>query len=180
MAKKRYAMTVDTKRCVGCSACVIACKTENNVPLGCYRDWIAEEAHGEFPHVSLEIRSTRCNHCSTPGCVQACPTGASNVNQGGTVLVTHYKCSGCKACMAACPYDARYVHPEGYIDKCTFCLHRVEEGQLPACVTVCPTKALAFGNLNDKDSQVACDLSSRKHKVLLEQTGMAPNLFFLE
>lgn len=173
-------MTVDTKRCVGCSACVIACKTENNVPLGCYRDWIVEEAHGQFPTVDLEIRSTRCNHCSNPACVQACPTGASNVNVGGTVLVTHHKCSGCKACMAACPYDARFVHPDGYIDKCTFCLHRVEAGDQPACVTVCPTSALAFGDLSDPDSTVARDLKTRKHKVLFEQTGLSPNLFFLE
>lgn len=177
--EKRYAMSVDTKRCVGCSACVIACKTENDVPLGCYRDWIVEEAGGEFPEVHLEIRSTRCNHCDKPGCVQACPTGASNVNAGGAVLVTHHKCSGCKACIAACPYDSRFVHPKGYVDKCVFCLHRVTEGKLPACVETCPTKALTFGDLADPDSELSQLVRSRRVKILHPETGMDPNLFFL-
>ncbi len=177
--KKRLVMTVDTRRCVGCSACVVACKTENGVPLGCTRDWIVEETTGRIPNLSMELRSTRCNHCDNPGCVAACPTGASHVNEGGAILVTHHKCSGCKACMAACPYDARYVHPEGYVDKCTFCLHRTSEGGLPACVGVCPTKALSFGDLNDPGSDVSRSLKERRHKVLHPETGMDPNLYFL-
>lgn len=175
----RYAMTMDTHRCVGCSACVISCKTENGVPLGCFRDWVVQESKGKFPRSLLEIRSERCNHCSNSPCVSACPTGASHFSKGGAVLVTHHKCTGCKACMAACPYDARYVHPEGYIDKCTFCLHLVENGQLPACVTVCPTEALTFGDLNQPDSDVSRLLRERKHKVLHPETGCEPNLYFL-
>jgi Fe-S-cluster-containing dehydrogenase component len=173
-------MTVDTVRCVGCSACVIACKTENAVPQGCFRDWIVEEVSGEFPALAMQIRSTRCNHCDSPACVAACPTGASHVGDGGTVLVTHRKCSGCKACMAACPYDARFVHPEGYIDKCTFCLHRVQRGQQPACVGVCPTGALAFGDLSDRDSQVSRLTRERRCRVLRPETGLGPQLYFLE
>ncbi|MBM4352980.1 MAG: 4Fe-4S dicluster domain-containing protein [Deltaproteobacteria bacterium] len=177
---RRFAMTVDTKRCVGCSACVIACKTENNVPEGCYRDWVVQETSGTSPDLQLEIRSERCNHCQHPACVTACPTGASHVNEGGAVLVSAHKCSGCKACMAACPYDARFVHPDGHIDKCTFCLHRTAGGGLPACVSVCPTGALAFGDLNDPDSPVWKLLASRAYEVRHPETGLEPNLFFLE
>ena len=176
---KRYAMVVDTVRCVGCKACVLACNAENGVPEGFCRDWIVEEVRGEFPKLSMEIRSERCNHCEKSPCVGACPTGASHVNEGGTVLVSRNKCTGCKACIAACPYDARYVHPDGYVDKCTFCLHRVQEGKDPACVEVCPTFCMTFGDLNDPDSEVSMLLRTRKYKVNHPETGCEPNVYFL-
>jgi Fe-S-cluster-containing dehydrogenase component len=177
--KKRYAMAVDTLRCVGCNACVIACKTENGLPDGGFRDWVVQEVHGSFPNLSMEIRSERCSQCSSPSCVDACPTGASHVNEGGIVAVARNKCTGCKACIAACPYGARYVHPEGFVDKCTFCLHRVQKGKEPACVEVCPTRALTFGDLEDPDSAIARLLRSRKWKVLKPEAGNRPNVFFL-
>ena len=176
----RYAMVVDTKLCVSCKACVLACKAENRVPDGFSRDWLVEEVRGVFPTLRMQNRSERCNHCGHPPCVSACPTGASHVGEGGTVLVTHGKCTGCKACIAACPYDARFVHPAGYIDKCTFCLHRVQRGKQPACVAICPTYCLHFGDLDDPGSEVAVLLRSRKFKVLHPETGCDPHLYFLE
>jgi len=179
MKTPRYAMTVDTRRCVGCHACVLACKAENNLPEDGFRDWVVMETEGVFPNLRQEIRSERCNHCEHPPCVSACPTGASHVNEGGTVLVTEAKCTGCKACIASCPYDARYVTPAGYVDKCTFCLHRVQNGRTTACATVCPTKAIVFGDLNDPDSEVSRLLSKREHKVLQPERGLGPKVFFL-
>ena len=176
---RRFGMAVDTRRCVGCNACVIACKTENNLPAGGFRDWIATDVQGSFPNLTMEIRSERCNHCSEPSCVAACPTGASHVSWGGIVGVDQDKCTGCKACIAACPYDARYVHPAGYVDKCTFCLHLVRLGKLPACVTTCPAKALTFGDLADPRSPVSRLVASRPHKVLKPGSGNKPNVFFL-
>ena len=178
-AKQRYAMVVDTRLCVACKACVLACKAENAVPDGYVRDWLVEEVRGEFPYLSAENRSERCNHCAKPPCVAACPTGASHVEPGGAVLVTHGKCTGCKACIGACPYDSRYVHPAGYVDKCTFCLHRIQAGKLPACVGVCPTFCLHFGDLSDPQSDVARMLRERKWKVLHPETGCEPNVYFL-
>ncbi len=175
----RYAMTMDTRRCVGCSACVIACKTENALPAGGFRDWVRTETRGTFPNLAMEIRSERCNHCEDPPCVSACPTGASHVNRGGAVLVNRTKCTGCKACMAACPYDSRYVHPEGFVDKCTFCLHRVVRGKGTACASACPTQALTFGDLNDPRSEISKLLGSRRHKVSRPEYGARPQLYFL-
>lgn len=179
MAGPRYGMVVDTKLCVACKACVLACKSENEVPDGYCRDWLVEEVRGVFPNLAAENRSERCNQCANPPCVHACPTGASHVNEGGAVLVTHRKCTGCKACIAACPYDARYVHPDGYVDKCTFCLHRVTRGVGPACVEVCPTACMHFGDLNDPNSDVSKILRTRKSKVLHPETGCDPRLHFL-
>ncbi len=178
MAKK-YGMAMDTKKCVGCNACVIACKTENNLPNGSYRDWIRTETRGKFPSLTMEIRSERCNHCDNPPCVGVCPTGSSHVSVGGTVQVNHHKCSGCKACIAACPYGARSVHANGYVDKCTFCMHRVQRGQQPACVEQCPTRSLTFGDLNDPDSEISKLLRRRKWKVRQPETGAKPRHFYL-
>ncbi len=176
----RFVMTMDTRKCVGCSDCVLACKNENQVPHGLARDWIVQEVGGRFPNLWMENRSERCNHCADPPCVYTCPTGASHVHQpGGVVLVTPNECIGCKACIAGCPYDARYIHPDGYVSKCTFCIHRTSEGGQPACVSVCPTYCLAFGDLDDPDSEVSRLLATRKHKVLLPEAGTEPKMYFL-
>jgi len=178
--KPRYAMTMDTRKCVGCQACVLACKAENDLPEEVFRDWVVTETRGKFPKLSQENRSERCNHCSRPVCVAACPTGASHVGQGGAVLVTPGKCSGCKACLAACPYNARTIHPEkGYAEKCTFCVHRVARGEKPACVSICPTFSLEFGDLSDPSSEVSKLLKGRKYKTLKPEDGLGPNLYFL-
>ena len=175
----RYAMTVDQRLCVTCNACVLACKNENDVPEGAARCWTAQVEAGVFPHLTLETRSERCNHCENAPCVNACPTGASHVEAGGFVEVTRAKCVGCKVCIIACPYEARYMHPDGFVDKCSFCLHRVREGQEPACVHVCPTDALAFGDLDDPHSRVSAQLLTRRFKVHKEAEDTRPKVFFL-
>lgn len=177
----RLGMVIDTRKCVGCMDCVVACQTENDVPQGYCRDWIVTEVRGEFPRLSMEIRSERCNHCDNPPCVDCCPTGASHVEPlGKTVQVSAGICIGCKACVAACPYGARYIHPDGYADKCTFCLHRVKEGRQPACVAVCPTSCMHFGDLDDAKSDVSGLLRSRKWHTLLPEAGTRPRIFYLE
>jgi Fe-S-cluster-containing dehydrogenase component len=178
----RYGMAVDTRTCVGCAACVIACKTENNVPDGHSRDWIMTETTGTYPNLSMQIESQRCNHCENAPCVAVCPTGASYVGPGGTILVNSDKCTGCKACIAACPYGARFIHPEtGSIDKCTFCVHRTENGiPTTACQEICPTSSIYFGDLNDSESEIAQVLNLRESYTLLPEAGTKPRHYFLK
>lgn len=177
--KKRYAMAVDSRKCVGCSACVIACKEENGLALADFRAWVASETRGTFPNLAMEIRSERCEQCGDAPCVTNCPTGASFYAEGGVVVVDRDLCTGCKACIAACPYEARYINPDGYADKCTFCLHRTAKGLQPACATTCPTRALTFGDVNDAVSDIAKLLRARQWKQINTEAGTKPNLYFL-
>ncbi len=175
----RYAMVIDTVRCVGCNACVVACKTENNTPEGFARDWLRYVVSGTFPDLTREIYSERCNHCDNPPSVHNCPTGASQIVEGGLVVVDRSKCTGCKACVASCPYNARYVHPDGHVDKCTFCIHRVRRGLDPACVSSCPTEAMTFGDVDDPDSEVSRLIRSRKVRVNNPASGCDPQVYYL-
>ena len=177
----RLAMVIDTKLCVGCQDCVAACKTENDVPLTFTRDWLTYETTGKFPDLNMEIRSERCNHCDDAPCVTCCPSGASQISEklGGIVWVDHELCTGCKACMAACPYDARFIHPDGYASKCTFCMQRIVENQLPACVSVCPTHCMYFGDLENPNSEVSQLLKSRRYHTLNPEAGTKPQIYYL-
>lgn len=176
----RYGMAMDTRRCVGCKACVLACNAENDIHPGHSRVWVEETVRGRFPNLTANIESKRCGQCATPTCVTVCPTGASFVAEGGVVLVDPDKCTGCKACMVGCPNGARYVHPDGHADKCTFCLHRVQRGDDPACVANCPTGALIFGDLNDPESELVELVETRLWHVDEPDSGTHPNLFYLE
>ncbi|MBF0286794.1 MAG: 4Fe-4S dicluster domain-containing protein [SAR324 cluster bacterium] len=177
--KRNYAMVIDTHVCVGCSACVYACKAENEVPEGFCRDWIEQKVEGHFPKLTMEIRSNRCQHCEEAPCVTYCPTGSSHYAGDGTVQIDRNWCTGCKACLAACPYDARYVHPEGFVDKCSFCQHRLKQGLQPACVTTCPTSALKLVDLNSNDGLYRQLIEGRTVTQDKVPAGTQPKLFWL-
>lgn len=182
MSRKRYAMIVDTRTCVGCTACAVACATENDLPEGFARSWVTTETTGEYPNLTMSVRSERCNHCADAPCVAACPTGASYYGEGGLVLVDGNKCTGCKACIAACPYGARFVDPRtNTVDKCTFCAHRLEKGgATTACQDACPTRSIIFGDLDDPNSEVARLIATRESYVLLPEAGTESRHYYLK
>jgi tetrathionate reductase subunit B len=149
---KRLGMVIDLERCIGCHACTAACKAENHVPLGVFRDWVEEHVLGEYPHATPYFLPKLCNQCTDPGCLRACPTGAIFMRSDGIVDINHDICIGCRACNQACPYGATFMDPvRGTADKCNFCAHRVDQELRPACVDVCPTQCRIFGDLNDED-----------------------------
>ena len=178
--QKRMAMVIDLRKCVGCHACAVACKAEFNVPLGVWRSWVKQVEQGRYPNTRRFFLPRLCNHCQKPLCVEACPTKASWQREDGAVLVREERCVGCRLCMAACPYDARFYHPETHIvGKCTFCVHRVEQGPGPACVNTCQGRARTFGDLNDPHSEVARLVASQPTQVIKPEMGTEPQVFYI-
>jgi len=179
--KIQYAMVIDTRRCTGCHGCTVACKSENDIPLGYSKSWVEYIEKGEFPNVGRSFLPRLCNQCSEPSCVDVCPTGATfKREEDGIVVVDADKCIGCKYCIQACPYDARYVNPEtGTVDKCDFCLHRVSQGLVPSCVNTCEGHARIFGDINDPESEVYKLLAVNSYSVLLKGMGTEPNVYYI-
>jgi Fe-S-cluster-containing dehydrogenase component/formate-dependent nitrite reductase membrane component NrfD len=170
---------IDHSKCIGCHACTVACKSENDVPLGSFRTWVKYTEEGVFPTVKRHFAVLRCNQCSDAPCKTICPTGALSKRADGIVDVDPQACIGCKGCMHACPYDALYINESsGTAEKCHFCAHRTELGLAPACAVVCPTEAIIPGDFDDPQSRVsqlkaAGGLSARK-----EEAGTQPNVWY--
>ena len=151
-----WVKVLDQTRCIGCHACTTACKSENQVPLGVTRTYVKSVDVGHFPEARRAFQVTRCNMCEDAPCVDACPTRAMYRRSDGIVDFDKSVCIGCKACIAACPYDAIFINPEDRsAEKCNFCAHRLDMGLEPACVVVCPTEAILVGDVNDPASKVA-------------------------
>ncbi len=179
--KPQYGMLVDLRKCTGCHACSVSCKAEFDVPLGVTRSWVEYVEKGDYPNVRRSFLPRLCNHCSKPQCVDVCPTGATwKRAEDGIVVVDADICIGCKYCIQACPYDARFLNPvTGSADKCDFCLHRVSQGLEPSCVNTCIGKARIFGDLNDPESEVSKAIATNPVTVLRPEMGTEPNVFYI-
>jgi Fe-S-cluster-containing dehydrogenase component/formate-dependent nitrite reductase membrane component NrfD len=175
----KWAKVVDHQRCIGCHACTTACKSENEVPVGVTRTYVKYVDVGVFPQARRAFQVTRCNQCDLAPCTDACPTRAMFRRPDGIVDFDKSICIGCKACMAACPYDAIFINPEDHsAEKCNFCAHRLDAGLEPACVVVCPTEAILVGDLNDPDSRVAQIVNREPVAVRRPEKGTLPKLFY--
>ena len=192
-----WVMVIDLRKCIGCQACVVACKSENNVPLGVFRTWVEVVEVGQMaadpdgpvvtdagtfrPNVKRFSLPRMCNQCDEPPCVEVCPVQATYKRADGPVLIDYAKCIGCGYCINACPYDARFFNPvQQTADKCTFCVHRIDRGLLPACVTSCVARARVFGDANDHHSEVAQLLAQFPTQQLKSTLGTNPQVFYID
>jgi Fe-S-cluster-containing dehydrogenase component/formate-dependent nitrite reductase membrane component NrfD len=174
-----WVKVIDQTRCIGCHACTTACKSENEVPLSVTRTYVKQVDVGTFPAARRAFQVTRCNQCEDAPCVTACPTKAMYRRPDGIVDFDKSVCIGCKACMAACPYDAIFINPEDHsAEKCNFCAHRIDMGLEPACAVVCPTQAILVGHLDEPESPVARTVNREPVAVRRPEKETRPKLYY--
>ena len=227
--KVKWGMVIDLDKCTGCGACVVGCQAENNLapqPEGSNKlrtlEWLKvyELSNGkEFPEHDVAYLPRPCMQCGHPSCSTVCPVVATTKDEeGGIVSQVSPRCIGCRYCMAACPYRARYcgwfdpiwpegmektltpnvsVRPRGVVEKCTFCHHKFAaakekarmEGRdpmalndgdyVPACVDVCPSGAMVFGDLNNPEHRVHELVKDPNAFRLLERLGTDPQVYYI-
>jgi Fe-S-cluster-containing dehydrogenase component len=176
----RYGFVIDHRKCIGCHACTVACKEENQVPLGAFRTWVKYVEKGTFPHTRRYFSVLRCNHCDNAPCVAICPTVALYRRADGIVDFDGARCIGCKSCMQGCPYDALYIDPNtNTAAKCHYCAHRLEVGLEPACVIVCPERAIVAGDLDAPASPIARLVAREQVEVRKPEQGTRPKVFYV-
>jgi tetrathionate reductase subunit B len=178
---KKYGIIIHAAKCIDCKACMIACKVENDVPEGFWRNWI-RPLWNIHDRGKTEFQPGQCMQCDNPSCVAACPVGATYKKTNGLVAIDPRKCIGCGNCVTACPYGARYRNTEKQIaDKCDFCEHRLQKGEEPACVVTCPTKARIFGDFNDPESEITRIVKEEKLvRVIAPHVNTRPNIYYLK
>lgn len=178
--QRRFAIVIDSKKCINCKGCNVACRAQNNVPLPLSRNRINEETRGTFPKLLAAFEPEQCHHCEHAACVRVCPTGASYQRPDGIVAINDSDCVGCRYCVIACPYEARFFRADrGVVEKCDMCAKRIDRGEVPACVETCPGKVRAFGDINDANGQLAQLLATRQYRVKKPEAGTGPQLYYL-
>ena len=177
----QYGFVIDQRKCIGCHACTVACKAENEVPLGSFRTWVKAVDKGVFPETRRHFTVLRCNHCDQAPCVEICPVTALHKRPDAIVDLDRDLCIGCRACMQACPYDALYLNEDrGVVEKCHFCAHRTERGMLPACVIVCPEEAIVAGDPGDPESPIAALIGGEKVSRRKVERGTEPRVWYVD
>jgi protein NrfC len=182
--KPHYTMVIRQDRCIGCERCMDACVSANHVPEYGWRTLVLEREVKKAIGQKREFIPILCNHCNNPPCVRTCPTKATFKDQtNGIVMMNDKKCIGCKSCMIACPYNARYFNEEkGAIDKCDFCFATwLSKGKkTTACADICPADVRIFGDLSDPESRVYQMVHQLQKPVwvIREETGAKPNIFY--
>ena len=204
-------MAIDLDRCIGCEYCVWACQAINDVPRDTMR-W--NVGFPERTTGGTDFFMTRpCLHCAEAPCVKVCPVGATWIREDGIVAMDYDRCIGCRYCEVACPYDARRFNwevvtdenervptwgtpeverrPRGVVEKCTFCVHRIDRGleqglmpgvdaqATPACVNICPVGARVFGDANDPESPISVLLRQHDTFRLREDFGTEPKVHYV-
>ncbi|MCP4459148.1 MAG: polysulfide reductase NrfD [Cytophagales bacterium] len=177
----KFGFVIDNRKCIGCHACTVACKSEHVVPVGVNRTWVKQTEKGTFPNTRRVFSVTRCNHCTDAPCVSICPTEALFSRDDGIVDFNNDRCIGCKSCMQACPYDSLYIDPETKTAaKCNYCAHRTDIGLEPACVNICPEHAIISGDMENPETEIAQLIATQQVKMRKPEKGTKPNVYYID
>jgi len=206
----QWGMVIDLDKCIGCEYCLRTCTATNDVNPD--KPWnIVVEEKSATGHTYYFSRP--CLHCQHAPCVEVCPVKATFHRDDGLVVMDYDRCIGCRYCQVACPYDARkfnwqkndyenpYIptwgiaeverRPRGVVEKCTFCIHRIDAGRknglvpgedldaTPACVNICPVGARIFGDLKDENSRISQVIMENAVFTLREELGTLPSVFYI-
>jgi Fe-S-cluster-containing dehydrogenase component len=205
-----WGMVISLDKCIGCEYCLRACCATNDVQEEMAWNVVSEEINSNG---STFFFSRPCLHCQVAPCVEVCPVRATYIREDGLVVMDYDRCIGCRYCEVACPYDARrfnwearqeenpYVptwgipevepRPRGVVEKCTFCIQRIDEGlevglvpgedfdATPACVNICPVGARVFGDLKNPESQISKVLEANPTIRLREELGTNPSVYYI-
>jgi Fe-S-cluster-containing dehydrogenase component/formate-dependent nitrite reductase membrane component NrfD len=145
------------------------------------RTWVKYIEKGTYPDTRRLFSVMRCNHCEDAPCVNICPVTALYIRSDGIVDFSGSRCIGCRSCMQACPYDALYIDPQTHTAaKCNFCSNRVDQGLEPACVVVCPEKAIIVGDMDDPNSKISKTLARETVTVRKPEKGTVPKVFYID
>ena len=168
--KRRWVMVIDLAKCNGCGDCTAACNRYHFVPPG--QEWIKVYRNTDAKGNNAYWFPRPCMQCDNPPCTKVCPVGATYKRQDGIVIMDQERCIGCRYCIAACPYSARYFnwgepphtaeelaakysiemnypHRRGVVEKCVFCPAEVRQGRIPVCAAACPMGAIYYGDENE-------------------------------
>lgn len=224
--ENRWGMAIDLSKCTGCSACVVSCQAENNVPVVGREEvlnrremhWIRIDRYytGEESNPGVVHQPILCQHCENAPCETVCPVLATVHSSDGLNQQVYNRCVGTRYCANNCPYKVRrfnwfdYSHEDnwgrmalnpdivvrsrGVMEKCSFCIQRVQEARLTAkkegrkvadgdikvaCQQSCPSDAIVFGDLADPESKISKAVESHKGYQLLEELNVKPRVSFL-
>jgi Fe-S-cluster-containing dehydrogenase component len=206
-----WGMVINLEKCIGCEYCQRACSATNDVLDDKPWNIVVED---QMDNGQTFFFSRPCLHCQDAPCVEVCPVQATYHREDGLVVMDYDRCIGCRYCEVACPYDARkfnwaertdvnpYIptwgtaevprRPRGVVEKCTFCIHRIDSGlaaglmpgvnveATPACVNACPVGARIFGNLKDPNSKISQAIANNPTVRLREEMGTEPSVYYIE
>jgi len=203
-AGRKWGMLIDLTKCPpDCDACIQACRQENNVAFLGDKRWDVHWIRKVNLKPAIGGRGAEkqaillCNHCDKPPCAQVCPVQATYKRPDGIVIVDHHRCIGCRYCMIACPYNARFFNfkdcedwpnkdypkrSHGVAESCNLCVHRLDKGLLPACVEKCQAigaGALMVGDINDPESDIYRAIAAGGVRRLKEDLGTEPKVYYI-